>query len=174
MGLFSKFIHKDKDKKAETDKDKDQKDFDLKKDKEIKKDEGTKKDNEVKKDLTVAEITEDKDLKDKKKDKKIKTKVNKNDTKEAHKILIRALITEKASYLKAENKYLFEVSPSTNKNEIKKAIYHVYGIWPTKVNVSNLGGKNKRYGRSVGVTKARKKAIVTLKEGDSIELYEGV
>ena len=174
MGIFDAFKHKDKEdsprlrsgEAGKTDK-KDQKVLDSK----ISKD---SKEPKEEKELTVAEIAEDKNVKSKSKDKKTKVKGNKHDTKEAYKVLIRALITEKASYLKAENKYLFEVNPDTNKNEIKKAIYHVYGVWPSKVNVSNLGGKNKRYGRSVGVTKARKKAIVTLKEGDGIELYEGV
>ena len=67
-----------------------------------------------------------------------------------------------------------EIIRDTSLNEIKKAIYHVYGVWPIKINVLNSGGKNKRYGRSTGMTKARKKAMVTLKKGDSIELYEGV
>ncbi len=131
---------------------------------------------EQKKDLTISEITESK--KNNKASKFGKSKGNKktsrHDTYDAYKVLLRALITEKASYLKSENKYLFEVNVDTNKNEIKKAIYHVYGVWPIKVNVSNLGGKDKRYGKSTGRTRAKKKAIVTLKSGDSIELYEGV
>jgi len=176
MGFFDILKHKDKDKKTEK-KDQEILDSPQKQAKpisiKVKKD---KKKKEVKNssDLTVAEIKEDKNLKDKKKGKFSKSKVNKKDTKDAHKVLIRALITEKASYLKAENKYLFEVSERANKNEIKKAIYHVYGTWPIKVNVSNLSGKNRRYGQNTGVTKSRKKAIVTLKKGDSIELYEGV
>ena len=157
MSIFSALKHKDKKEKTDQ---KDQKVLDSKKE-------------EKKKELTVAEITETGHSKIKT-GKKSKSKSDKNDTKEAYKVLLRALITEKASYLKAENKYLFEVNTKTNKNEIKKAIFHVYGVWPTKVNVSNLGGKNKRYGRSTGITKARKKAVVTLKQGDSIELYEGV
>jgi large subunit ribosomal protein L23 len=163
MGIFSVLKHKDKKEKTDQ---KDQKVLDSKKAKDSK--------EEKKKELTVAEIAEDKDEKGKTKSKKSKGKANKHDTKDAYKVLLRALITEKASYLKAENKYLFEVNPDTNKNEIKKAIFHVYGVWPTKINVSNLGGKNKRYGRNTGVTKAKKKAIVTLKKGDTIELYEGV
>lgn len=161
MSIFDVLKHK-KDKKKKTDED--QKVLDVKEDKEIK---------EEKKELTVAEITEGSPAK-KVIGKKSKSKLDKHDTQEAYKVLLRALITEKASYLKAENKYLFEVNTDTNKNEIKKAIYHVYGVWPIKVNVSNLGGKNKRYGRNTGITKAKKKAIVTLKQGDSIELYEGV
>jgi large subunit ribosomal protein L23 len=160
MGIFSVLKHKDKEEKT----DKDQKVLASSK----------KKDSKEKKELTVGEIADQGHAKGKSKSKKSKAKSDKHDTKGAYKVLLKALITEKASYLKAENKYLFEVSTDTNKNEIKKAIYHVYGVWPTKINVLNSGGKNKRYGRSSGVTKCRKKAMVTLKKGDSIELYEGV
>ena len=159
MNIFSALKHKDK--KEKTDK-KDQKVLD------------SGKDKDSKKELTVGEIADRGNAKGKSKSKGSKNKSNKHDTKDAYKVLVKALITEKASYLKSENKYLFEVNPNTNKNEIKKAIYHVYGVWPTKINVSNLGGKNKRYGKNAGMTKARKKAIVTLKKGDNIELYEGV
>jgi len=157
MGIFSALKHKDSKEKIEQ---KGQEVLDNVKNKNLKEE----------KELTVAEITDNKSFKDKGK----KNKSDKFDTKDAYKVLIKALITEKASYLKSENKYLFEVNSVTNKNEIKKAIYHVYGVWPIRINVSNLGGKNKRYGRNTGVTRARKKAIVTLKQGDSIELYEGV
>lgn len=159
MGIFSALKHKENKEKTEK---KDQKVLD------------SVKDKDSKKELTVEEITEKGNIKDKSRGKNSKVKSDKHDTKDAYKVLVKALITEKASYLKSENKYLFEVNSNTNKNEIKKAIYHVYGVWPTKINISNLGGKNKRYGRNTGVTKARKKAIVTLKQGDSIELYEGV
>jgi large subunit ribosomal protein L23 len=159
MNIFSALKHKDN--KEKTDK-KDQKVLD------------SEKNKDSKKELTVGEIADKGSAKGKSRSKGSKSKSNKHDTKDAYKVLVKALITEKASYLKSENKYLFEVNPNTNKNEIKKAIYHVYGVWPSKINVSNLGGKNKRYGKNSGVTKARKKAIVTLKKGDSMELYEGV
>lgn len=167
MGIFSAFKHKDEKDKTD---EKDQKSLNNAKKKSAKKDTPKKEEKE----LTVGEIVDKGHAKGKTKGKKSKTKSDKHDTKEAYKVLVRALITEKASYLKSENKYLFEVNTKTNKNEIKKAIYHVYGVWPIKVNVINLGGKNKRYGRSTGMTKGKKKAMITLKKGDSIELYEGV
>lgn len=123
-------------------------------------------------DLTISEITGQERVK--KGGKSVKKHVAKHDTKQAYKVLIRPLITEKASYLKAENKYLFEVNKFANKNEIKKAVFHVYGIWPENIHIINLRGKEIRYGRSSGITKSRKKAIVTLKQGDNIEIYEGV
>lgn len=138
------------------------------------KDEVKKKDKkeivEQTKDLTIDEIKSEKSKKPGK-DKKAETK---KDTKESYRVLVRALITEKASYLKSENKYLFEVSKNTTKNEIKKAIFHVYGCWPESVNIINIGGKHVRYGKNSGTTKGKKKAVVTLKKGDSIEIYEGV
>jgi large subunit ribosomal protein L23 len=91
-----------------------------------------------------------------------------------HQILIRPLVTEKGGFIGAENKYLFEVSPRTNKSEVRKAIEHAYGVKPLKVNVINVKGKTTRSGRSVGRLKNWKKAVVTLKSGDKISIYEGV
>lgn len=83
-------------------------------------------------------------------------------------VLIRPIITEKASELEKSNKYLFEVS--SNKIEIKKAIKELYGVQPIKVNIQKVPGKMVRYGRSQGRTKNWKKAIITLKPGEKIEL----
>lgn len=123
------------------------------------------------KELTVEEIANSG-----KKEKKHIAKANivKSDTKDAYKVLVKPLISEKAAHLKLQNKYLFQVSTSTTKNEIKKAIFHVYGVWPIEVNVINIKGKKVRYGKSQGTTKDKKKAIITLKSGDSMEVYEGV
>lgn len=128
------------------------------------------------KDLTLAELKSlgEKDKQQDKGERKVAKKVVKEDTKEAHRILLKPLVTEKGTYLGATNKYLFAVSPWANKTEIKKAIKAVYGVTPIKVNVVNLGGKNVRYGRVRGQTKNKKKAIITLKAGDKIEVYEGV
>lgn len=87
-------------------------------------------------------------------------------------ILIKPLITEKATNLGVENKYIFEVSSKANKIEVKKAIQSLYGVEPIKVNIINMGGKEVRYGKTQGQTKNIKKAIVTLKEGDKIDIFE--
>ncbi|MFH1781049.1 MAG: 50S ribosomal protein L23 [Patescibacteria group bacterium] len=111
-------------------------------------------------------------LKDDKADKKVKTPTNrKEDTKNAYKVLIKPLITEKAT---ATNTYLFAVNPKTNKQEIKKAIQVVYGVKPLKINIINFSGRGVRWGKSTGKTKSWKKAIVYLKEGESIQTFEGV
>lgn len=111
-----------------------------------------------------------KDLKDGKAGKKSENKKYGN----AYKILVRPLITEKASIQGTQNKYFFEVNIDANKIEIAKAIQDVYGIMPIKVNVIKMGGKNVRQGRTMGKRKNWKKAIVTLKAGESIKVYEGV
>lgn len=93
---------------------------------------------------------------------------------QAHKVLIKPLITEKASSLGVLNKYVFAINPRMNKIEVKKAIRTIYGVDPVKVNILNFSGKKVKYGRISGQTKSWKKAVVTLKEGDKIEVYEGV
>lgn len=92
----------------------------------------------------------------------------------AYSILLRPLVTEKVSNLSAENKYVFEVAKSANKIEVAKAIEEVYGIKPLKVNIVKMIGKNTRYGRVSGKKKDWKKAIVSLPEGKTIKVYEGV
>ncbi|MFA6028163.1 MAG: 50S ribosomal protein L23 [Patescibacteria group bacterium] len=95
----------------------------------------------------------------------------KKDTKDAYKVLIKPLITEKAT---RTNTYLFAVNPKTNKQEVAKAVHAVYGVWPAKVNITNFSGKSVRWGRSAGKTVAWKKAVVYLKPNDKIEVFEGV
>lgn len=92
----------------------------------------------------------------------------------AYKTLVRPLITEKASVLGGQNKYVFEVAKSTNKIEIAKAIDVVYGVKPISVNIVRVGGKKVRSGGTVGKRRDWKKAIVTLPKGKSIKVYEGV
>ena len=92
----------------------------------------------------------------------------------AYRVLIKPLITEKATKMAAENKYVFEVERTANKIEIAKAIKEVYGVKPVAVNVMSKRGKNVRFGRTIGKRKAWKKAIITLPTGKSINIYEGV
>jgi len=92
----------------------------------------------------------------------------------AYKILVKPLITEKASSLGVENKYVFTVSVKANKIEIANAVNEVYGVKPVDVNVINVKGKKSRYGRINGRRKDWKKAVVTLPEGKTIKVYEGV
>ncbi|MBA3047826.1 50S ribosomal protein L23 [Patescibacteria group bacterium] len=92
----------------------------------------------------------------------------------AYKVLVKPLITEKATNLGAENKYVFEVSTQANKIEIAKAINEVYGIKPVNVNIVKMKGKKIRSGKTLGRRKDWKKAIIQLPEGKTIKVYEGV
>lgn len=94
---------------------------------------------------------------------------------EAHQIIRRPLITEKGTELKNQaNHYLFEVARDANKIEIKHAIESLFRVKVLRVRTISVQGKEKRVGRYVGRTPNWKKAVATLKEGDSIEFFEGV
>jgi len=109
---------------------------------------------------------------------KVETKktINKASIKtgQAYRFLLKPIISEKATVGAADGKYTFDVSMDANKVAIKKAILEVYGVEPTEVNIINQRGKTVRFGRKHGRTKNIKKAIVTLRKGDSIKLYEGI
>ena len=88
-------------------------------------------------------------------------------------ILISPIITEKSSMLQESNKYVFKVHKNSNKSQIKNAVEEVFDVTVESVNVIKVKGKNKTYGRNRVLTPTWKKAMVTLKLGDSISLYEG-
>lgn len=85
-------------------------------------------------------------------------------------IILRPIITEKSMDESALNKYTFRVHSRANKIEIKKAIEDVFKVKVLKINVISARGKLRRMGRYQGKTSDWKKAIVTLKEGQKIEL----
>ncbi len=94
---------------------------------------------------------------------------------EEYKIIRRPLISEKGTTLKDDNnQLLFEVDKSSNKSEIKKAVEKLFKVTVTEVRTMNRQGKPKRLGRFAGKRKDWKKAIVTLKEGDRVDFFEGV
>lgn len=101
-------------------------------------------------------------------------KAKKDDTKSAYRILVKPLITEKATDLVTLNKYSFSVARNANKIEVKKAIFALYGVEPVNVNIVVVRGKRTTSGRIAGKRKTWKKAIITLKKGEKIEIYEGV
>jgi len=158
--------------------------FSRKKDKDTKKeaDKATKvKDGKKKEEkVSMKELYEDKKHKkidnaaggkeDKKEGKSRKARKYGN----AYRILVKPLVTEKASAIGVENKYIFAVAPKANKIEIAKAIQEVYGIKPLAINIIKVTGKKTRYGKVAGKRKDWKKAIITLPEGKSIKVYEGV
>lgn len=90
-------------------------------------------------------------------------------------IIKRPLLTEKGSFLKERaNQYLFEVAKDANKIEIARAIEAIFRVDIVSVNTISVRGKEKRLGRFVGQTSDWKKAVVTIREGQNIELFEGV
>ncbi len=89
-------------------------------------------------------------------------------------ILINPKITEKSTELQEMGKYCFKVNKRANKKEIMQAVKEVFNVEPVSCNIINIRGKKKRERYKLGYTSSWKKAIVTLKEGEKIELFEGV
>ncbi len=92
----------------------------------------------------------------------------------AHRVLLRALVTEKSAIAESHNKYSFVVERFATKYEVKKAIADAYGVVPAAVHMLNYNGKRVRFGRSMGRRSDYKKAVVTLPAGKTIDLHEGV
>ena len=96
-------------------------------------------------------------------------------TRDPHQILIRPLLTEKMTGLKEnQNKVCFLVHPRSNKIEIKRAAEEALKVKIDSVRIINSKGKLKRLGRFEGKRPDLKKAILTLKKGEKLELFEGV
>lgn len=87
-----------------------------------------------------------------------------------HDLIIQPVITEKGTKEKEErNKLIFKARKDANKIEIKKAVEEIFKVKVDKVHTLNVKGKMKRLGKSQGKRSDWKKAIVTLKEGETIE-----
>ncbi len=91
-----------------------------------------------------------------------------------YEVLRRPLITEKNAMLQAQGKYVFEIAREANKQQIKQAVEKAFKVNVLAVNVMTVPGKRRRVGRRQVLTQSWKKAIVTLKPGDKIGLFEGV
>lgn len=91
-----------------------------------------------------------------------------------HQIIHGPVVTEKGTALKEQNKYCFEVDRRANKVEVKRAVEALFNVKVAAVHTVAMRGRIKRLGRFAGRTSDWKKAVVTLKEGHSIEFFEGV
>ena len=91
-----------------------------------------------------------------------------------YEVLRRPLITEKNTFLQEQDKYVFEVAKVANKHQVKLAVEKAFDVNVVSVNMITVPGKTRRVGRRQVKTSAWKKAIVTLKPGQSIEFFEGV
>lgn len=89
-------------------------------------------------------------------------------------VLKKPVISERSMAMLEENKYTFYVDLKANKIEVKNAVEELFNVTVLNVNTMSVKGKEKRMGRYVGRTADRKKAIVKLKAGDKIEIFEGI
>ena len=88
--------------------------------------------------------------------------------------IIRPIITEKATILSEKNKTVFKVHKSADKKIIKKNIEKIFKVNVTKINIINLKSKKKMKQGRLAIKTGYKKAIVTLKKGQSIDLTSGI
>ncbi|GAA3028201.1 hypothetical protein GCM10020229_44570 [Kitasatospora albolonga] len=88
-------------------------------------------------------------------------------------VLVKPVISEKSYSLLDENKYTFIVSPGSNKTQIKQAVEAVFSVKVEAVNTINRQGKRKRSKTGFGKRKDTKRAIVTLAEGNRIDIFGG-
>ncbi len=92
-------------------------------------------------------------------------------------VILRPLVTEKSTALAIANKYIFEVDMRANKPQIKEAVEKAFDVAVTDVNVMVMKAKprgNRRFGRKITYGSDWKKAVVTLAEGNKIQLFEGI
>ena len=92
----------------------------------------------------------------------------------AHAVVLRPRMSEKALIGESSGVYVFEIAANATKIDVKHAIKDLYGITPTTVRVVNIDGKKIRFGARIGRRNDWKKAIVTLPKGKTISIHEGV
>lgn len=88
-------------------------------------------------------------------------------------VLVRPVVTEKSTQQMAFNQYVFEVAKSASKPEIKAAVEKIFKVTVLKVNTLILKGKTKKFRGRMGVRSDRKKAMITLKQGHTIDTSVG-
>lgn len=93
---------------------------------------------------------------------------------EAAKVLYAPVVTEKSARAANDSKYTFAVPRTATKVDVSHAVEKAYKVTVTKVNTQRVRGKIVRFGRSLGQEKSWKKAIVTLKAGEKLDVYEGL
>jgi len=91
-----------------------------------------------------------------------------------YEVLRRPLVTEKGTMLSAQSKYLFEVALGANKLQIADAVQKAFNVHVVEVNTMHMRGKVKRFGKSRGQQVSWKKAVVTLRPGEQIQVFEGI
>lgn len=94
--------------------------------------------------------------------------------KDLTRVLVRPVVTEKTTEMGESNKYVFEVATAANKVEIKQAVERFFGVKVVDVRTMNVKGKPKRLGAHAGYRADWKKAIVTVGDGDKIDMFDAV
>ena len=148
----------------------------LKRKKEVEKSKKEKKPAKVSVEKKVKAVKPEKiaALDEKKKEGSVQTVSPKSTAKHkdfSYQVVREPHISEKATYLAEDNKYVFKVYPNTNKFEIKKSVEGIYKVDVLSVNIIKIPGKKRRIGRTEGFKKGHTKAVVTIKEGQKIEVY---
>ncbi|MEX2503080.1 MAG: 50S ribosomal protein L23 [Trueperaceae bacterium] len=92
----------------------------------------------------------------------------------AHDVILRPALSEKAVSMIDAGKYAFFVHPHANRTQIKDAVERVFEVDVVRINLLKVRGKTKRMGRYAGKQAERKKAIVTLAAGQKIQQLEGL
>ena len=105
---------------------------------------------------------------------KYRNKLKEIDLNKSYKIIRKPIVTEKATKLSEFNKVVFEVALKSNKNEIKDAIEKLFSVKVKAVNIINTKGKVKRFKGGLGKRNDIKKAVITLVEGNTIDISAGV
>lgn len=88
-------------------------------------------------------------------------------------VIVRPLITEKATIAAEQNKVVFRISPTANKKDVKDAVEAIFGVKVKAVNTINVEGKEKKFRGQIGHRKDFRKAIVTLEPGQNIDVAQG-
>ena len=92
-----------------------------------------------------------------------------------YQVVIKPLVTEKGTMMLSEGNWVtFRVHPDANKIEVREAIQKIFSVSVLQVNTQIVRGKRRRFGKTMGQSKPWKKAMGRLKEGDKIEIFEGV
>jgi large subunit ribosomal protein L23 len=89
-------------------------------------------------------------------------------------VIIRPVVSEKSYVLSAANRYTFRVHPDAHKTQIRQAVQELFDVRVVEVRTLSVKSKPKRRGNVSGRTRTWKKAIVQLREGDSIPIFHGL
>ena len=89
-------------------------------------------------------------------------------------VLIRPVVSEKSYVLSATGKYTFRVHPDAHKTEIRQAVEALFGVHVVEVRTASVKSKPKRRGNTSGRTRSWKKAIVEVRAGETIPIFQGL